>query len=77
MRNYAWAPINQVVHIDMPQMYSRPWTMLAAVSYTGLIEVCLKINKPGRGGGTKTRDYLAFLTCMMDHLNKKGLKGKG
>ena len=76
-RNYGWAPVNQAAHVHVPQMYSRPRTMLAAISYTGLIEVCLKINKVRKGGGTKTNDYFAFLNCVMDRLDEKGLKDKG
>ncbi|KAG2216253.1 hypothetical protein INT45_013796, partial [Circinella minor] len=73
-RNYGWAPVNQAAHVHVPQMYSHPRTMLATISYTGLIEVCLKINKVGKGGGTKTNDYFAFLNCLMDRLDEKGLK---
>ncbi|KAI9278347.1 hypothetical protein BDA99DRAFT_553996 [Phascolomyces articulosus] len=40
---------DQVAHIEIAQMYSRPRTMLAAISYFGIIEVCLEINKPGQG----------------------------
>ncbi|KAG2216394.1 hypothetical protein INT45_012483 [Circinella minor] len=76
-RNYGWTAVNQAAHVHVPQMYSRPRTMLAAISYTGLIEVCLKINKVGKGGGTKTNDYFAFLNCIMDCLDEKGLKDKG
>ncbi|KAG2208434.1 hypothetical protein INT45_013458 [Circinella minor] len=76
-RNYGWASVNQAAHVHVPQMYSCPCTMLAAISYIGLIEVCLKINKVGKGGGTKTNDYFAFLNCVMDCLDEKSLKDKG
>ncbi|KAG2220395.1 hypothetical protein INT45_006566 [Circinella minor] len=62
-RNYAWSAAGEVAHVKVPQMYT--------------LEVCLKINKVGQGGRTKSRDFYAFLNLVMDKLDGRNLKYKG
>ncbi|KAG2216475.1 hypothetical protein INT45_014035 [Circinella minor] len=76
-RNYAWSPAGEVAHVKVPQMYTRSRSMLAAIAYTGIVDVCLKINKVGQGGGTKSRDFYAFLNLVMDKRDSRNLKDKG
>ena len=76
-RNYAWAPVMTTPHVVVPQMYARSRSMLVAISHFGIVEVCLKINKPGQGGGTKAVDFRAFLDLVMDKLDERGLEDSG
>ncbi|KAG2209645.1 hypothetical protein INT45_010926 [Circinella minor] len=76
-RNYAWSAAGEVAHVKVPQMYTCSRSMLAVITYTGIVEVCLKINKVGQGGGTKSRDFYAFLNLVMDKLDGRNLKYKG
>ncbi|KAG2212775.1 hypothetical protein INT45_003769 [Circinella minor] len=67
----------EVAHVKVPQMYTHSKSMLAAITYTGIVEVCPKINKVGQGGGTKSQDFYAFLNLVMDKLDGRNLKYKG
>ena len=75
-RNYAWALSGLPALVKKKHLYARTRTMLAAVSHFGIVEVCLKVNKPGTGGGTKTRDFYAFLQRLMDKLDQRNLQHK-
>lgn len=75
-RNHAWAPAGRVAHIKIPQMHARTRSILAAISYSGIVEVCTKVNT-GQGGGTKSKDFFAFLHLVLHRHDERGLKDKG
>ncbi|KAG2205740.1 hypothetical protein INT45_001776 [Circinella minor] len=72
-RNYAWAPAGEVAHVKLPQLRTQSKTVLGAICHTGIVELCVKTNK----GGTKTRDFYAFLGLVMDKLDERSLAHQG
>ncbi|KAG2214887.1 hypothetical protein INT45_006526 [Circinella minor] len=72
-RNNAWAPAGEVAHVKLPQLRTQSKTVLGAICHTGIVELCVKTNK----GGTKTRDFYAFLGLVMDKLDERSLAHQG
>ena len=72
-RNYAWAPVGKVAHVTVPQLRTSSKTIIVAICHTGIVELCVKTSR----GGTKTCDFYAFLSLVMDKLDKKNLAHQG
>ncbi|KAG2213614.1 hypothetical protein INT45_003044 [Circinella minor] len=72
-RNYAWAPVGEVANVKVPQLCTQSKTIITAICHTGVVELCVKTNE----GGTKTRDFYAFLGLVMNKLDKRNLAHQG
>ncbi|KAG2217652.1 hypothetical protein INT45_000782 [Circinella minor] len=71
-RNYRWSPKGEVTHIKVPKLRTQSKTIIAAISHIGIVDVCVKTTK----GGTRTRDFVQFLECVMDELDEQGLSNQ-
>ena len=51
--------------------------MIIAICSIGIVEACTKVNKGGKGDGTKSVDFYAFLHKLMDKLDGMNLQNEG
>ena len=68
-KDYGWSRKGEAAHIKVPKLRTRSKTVIAAISHTGIVDVCVKTTK----GGTRTRDFVAFLERVMNKLDEQGL----
>ena len=67
-RNYGWSRKGKTAHIKVPKLRTRSKTVIAAISYTGIVDVYIKTTK----GGTHTWDFVAFLEHVMNKPDEQG-----